>query len=130
MRNYPSALELLKLAEQKLTTEVMKNLSNGQRYNLALVASAIAIAKRELSGTETAWLEELEVLRTLYKTVPPETNQKMLKTLNILFARDIRAGLYDEQDSKQKLVLKLLCKDVLARLEEDNPNYARAISND
>ena len=125
MRNYPDALELLKLAEKKLTKEVMKNLKQDQKYNIALVASAIAIAERELSGTETAWSKELKVLRTLYKNVPRATNLKTLKTLNIKFAKDIRAGSYDEKDS---MVIKLLCEDVLARLEEDNPNYVRAIS--
>ena len=128
MRNYPRALELLQLAERKLTKEVAKDLSPRQKYNVALAASAITIAERELSGAETPWPEELAVLRILYKTLTSETTQKTLETLNNKFAKDIRAGLYDKKDSKQALALELLCNDVLARLDEDNPNYMKAIS--
>ena len=42
MRNRPNAGELLDIAEKTLTSEVAPDMSNRQRYNVALIASAIA----------------------------------------------------------------------------------------
>ena len=64
MRNRPNAVELLDIAEQTLSGEVAPDMSNRQRYNVALIASAMGIARRELAGGVSAWDEELEPLKS------------------------------------------------------------------
>ena len=65
MRNRPDARELLDAAERTLSGEVAPDLSNRQRYNVALIASALGIAGRELDGGPMAWPEELAALKEL-----------------------------------------------------------------
>ena len=123
MRSRPNAVELLEIAEQTLSGEVAPDLSKRQRYNVALIASAMGIAQRELAGGLSAWAGELDTLRALYGTDPLEAPEAALSRLNRKLAADFRDGIYDEKSREQKAVLNLLCEDVLARLDEDNPRY-------
>ena len=63
MRSRPNAVELLEIAEQTLSGEIARDLSKRQRYNVALIASAMGIAQRELAGGLSAWDGELDTLR-------------------------------------------------------------------
>ena len=67
MRNRPNAVELLDIAEQTLASEVAPDMSKRQRYNVALIASAMGIARRELGGGISAWDGELDTLSALLK---------------------------------------------------------------
>ena len=125
MRNRPNALELLDIAEQTLASQVAPDMSKRQRYNVALIASAIGIARRELGGGISAWDGELDTLSALYGANPLETPETTLSRLNRKLAADFRAGVYDEKGRDQKAVLNLMCQDVLARMEEDNPRYEK-----
>ncbi|MBI05287.1 MAG: hypothetical protein CMI96_05655 [Pelagibacteraceae bacterium] len=125
MRSRPNARELLDIAEKTLSAEVMPDISERQRYNLALVASAIGIAKRELAGGVFAWEHELDILRALYGDDVMEQPETMLVRLNRQLADELRAGVYDEKNTEQETVLNLLFQDVVARLNEDNPTYER-----
>ena len=125
MRSRPNAVELLEIAEQTLSGEVAPDLSKRQRYNVALIASAMGIAQRELAGGLSAWDGELDTLRALYGTDHMETPEVALARLNRKLAADFRAGVYDEKGKEQKAALNLLCQDVLARLDEDNPQYEK-----
>ena len=126
MRNRPNAAELLEIAEQTLAGEVAADMSNRQRYNVALIASAMGIARRELAGGVSAWAGELDTLRALYGGDPLDLPETELSNLNRRLAADLRGGVYDEKSREQKAALNLLCEDVLARLDEDNPRYDRA----
>ncbi len=123
MRSRPNALELLAIAEQTLCTEIAPDMSRRQRYNVALVASAMGIARRELAGGIYAWEDELDTLRSLYPSDPMEEPESALWRLSQRLASDFRAGVYDENGKEQKAAVELLCRNVLARLEEDNPRY-------
>jgi len=125
VRNRPNAAELLDIAEKTLTSEVAPDMSKRQRYNVALIASAMGIARRELGGGISAWDGELDTLSALYGADPLETPETTLSRLNRKLAADFRAGVYDKEDTEQKAVLNLLCQDVLARMDEDNPRYEK-----
>lgn len=125
MRSRPDARELLDVAERTLAGEVAPDLSNRQRYNVALVTAAIGIARRELAGGETAWPGELAALKELYGADGLESDDKALHRLTRKLAADLRAGVYDEADRNRKAAARLLREDVLARLAEDNPRYEK-----
>ncbi|MEE2996790.1 MAG: DUF6285 domain-containing protein [Pseudomonadota bacterium] len=130
MRSCPNALELLKIAEQTLITEVASDMSRRQRYTAALVASAIGIARRELARGICAWADELYTLRALYHADPTEEPESSLRELHRRLASDLRAGVYDENAKKRTAALGLLCQNVLARLKEDNPRYDKLTTAD
>ncbi|MGB0631707.1 MAG: DUF6285 domain-containing protein [Alphaproteobacteria bacterium] len=125
MRNRPNAVELLDIAEKTLSGEVAPDMSNRQRYNVALIASAMGIARREMAGGISAWDGELDTLQALYGGDPLEPPETALSHLNRKLAADLRAGVYDEKGKAQKAALNLLCHDVLARMDEDNPRYEK-----
>lgn len=125
MRSRPDARELLEVSERTLSSEVAPDMSTRQRYNVALVTSAIGIARRELAGGPTAWPDELAALKDLYGADGLESDAKALHRLNRKFAADLRAGIYDEPGQNRKAASRLLREDVLARLDEDNPRYEK-----
>lgn len=125
MRNRPSAAELIDIAERTLTHEFAPELSARQRYNVALVAAAMGIARRELAGGPTAFAGETAALEALYGPVAAEAPEEALAALNRRFAADLRAGRYDGSDRRSRDAAALLRNDVLARLAEDNPRYEK-----
>lgn len=125
MRSRPSAVELIEIAEQTLTGEVAPDLSGRQRYHVALIASAMGIARRELRGGVTAFPGELAALQAFYGEDRRETPSQALDRLNRSFAADFRSGRFDARDRDQRAALALLRDDVLARLAEDNPRYEK-----
>jgi hypothetical protein len=125
MRNRPDARELLEASERTLSSEVATDLSNRQRYNVALITSALGIARRELGNGATAWPEELAALQALYGADGTETDDQALHRLNRKFAADLRAGVYDEAGKTRLAAQRMLREDVLARLAEDNPGYVK-----
>lgn len=125
MRSRPNAAELLEIAERTLAGEVAPDMSNRQRYNVALITSALGIARRELSGGPYAWPDELNALKALYGSEHRATDEIVLRNLNRKFAADLRAGFFDEKGKRRKAALGLMREDVLARLAEDNPRYQK-----
>lgn len=125
MRNRPNAVELIDIAEKTLTGEVAADLSQRQRYNVALITSAMGIARRELESGSTAHPGELAELEALYGRTPHEDPADALDRLNRRFAADLRAGAFDAKSKNSKAALSLLRADVLARLAEDNPRYQK-----
>jgi hypothetical protein len=125
MRNRPNAAELIEAAEKLLADEVAPELSNRQRYNVALIASAMGIARRELRGGISPSADELAALERLYGKVGGEAPDRALDRLNRRFAADLRAGRFDGNDRDRRAAITLLREDVLARLAEDNPRYQK-----
>lgn len=125
MRSRPNAAELLEAAEQTLSGEVAPDLTSRQRYNVALITSAMGIVRRELTGGLSAWPNELDALQSLYGREQGKSPEALLSRLNHRLAGDFRAGVYDEKGRARKNALKLMREDVLARLAEDNPRYEK-----
>ena len=136
MRNRPDALELIDIADKTLADEVATDLTKRQRYNVAMISSALGIARRELAGGVSAFPGESEALQKLYGTARREW-QKLyggmrredpaasLDQLNKRFAADLRRGRFDAKGRERTIAMELLAKDVLARLAEDNPRYEK-----
>ncbi len=127
MRNRPNAVELISVAEKLLSNKVAPDLTERQRYHVALISSAMGIARRELEGGVSAFRGEIEELQRLYTVVPSEPPEAALDRLNRLFAADLRAGRFDRgaAERDRKIALALLKNDVLGRLAEDNPRYIK-----
>ena len=141
MRSRPNALELIDIAEKTLSGEVAPDLSVRQRYNVALIASALGIAQRELAGASSAWPGERAALEALCGPPPNgagfrarnragieagnEAADVALDRLNRKFAAELRAGRFDAQGRDRKAAMELLRNDVVARLAEDNPRYVK-----
>jgi len=125
MRNRPNAVELIEAAEKLLSDEVAPELSKRQRYNVALIASAMGIARRELRGGLSPFRGELAALQALYGRNPDEAPEAALDRLNRRFASDLRAGRFDGNDRDRRAAMTLLREDVFARLAEDNPRYEK-----
>lgn len=121
MRDRPRAAELLEIAGKTLAEEVAADLSARQRYNVALVASAVGIARREMEGGLTPWPGERRALEDLYGARNGGTDEEALDRLNRRFAGDLRSGALDDDPR----AAALLRNDVLARLAEDNPRYRK-----
>lgn len=121
MRDRPRAAELLEIAGKALAEEVAADLSARQRYNVALVASAVGIARREIEGGPTPWPGERRALEDLYGARNGESDEEALDRLNRRFAGDLRSGALDDDPR----AAALLRNDVLARLAEDNPRYRK-----
>ncbi len=125
MRSRPNAVELLEAAERTLSGEVAPDLTSRQRYNVALITSAMGIARRELTGGLSAWPDELDALQSLYGRERGKSPEAVLSRLNRRLAADFRTGVYDEKGRAQKHAFQLMREDVTARLAEDNPRYER-----
>ena len=121
MRDRPGAAELLEIAGKTLAEEVAADLSGRQRYNVALVVSAVGIARREIEGGQTPWPGERQALEELYGARRGESDVEALDRLNRRFAADLRSGALDD-DPRAGALLR---NDVLARLAEDNPRYRK-----
>lgn len=125
MRTRPNAMELLELAEHTLTDDVAPDLARHQRYRVALITSALGIARRELAGGLSAFADELTALQQLYGIEPGEAPEAALDRLNRRFAADLRAGAFDAEGRDREAAKALLRNDVIARLAEDNPRYEK-----
>lgn len=125
MRNRPDAAELLAAAERTLASETALDPAARQRYNVAMAAAAVGIARREIAGGPTAWPDELPALEALYGEAPGDDAAAALGRLNRRFAADLRRGAFEDDGDAREKAKALLRNDVLARLAEDNPRYVR-----
>ncbi len=105
MNNLPGGAELLKIARKTLLENVLS--SNGDtRYNVLMIANAMAIAAREAEAgvAPMADAEEREL------------------------ARAIRAGEFDAAGGEQRKMLARLREAVLHRLSISNPKLIERLA--
>ena len=117
IRDQPDAAELLAIARTVLREEVAPGLSGEARFNVLMVANAMAMAIRESEHGASLDAEALDDLRSLYDE--PEATAEVLSTR---LAQDIRAGRYDE-DAPATALHRLLLADIRRRLVIANPRY-------
>lgn len=123
MTDRPTGAELLAEARRTLLEELLDLLPSEQRYDGLMIANAMAIAARELAAGASPLTNRLAALRRLYgaeegKGTPPD---EALLALERRLASDIRAGVFDAPDERQRLVRSYLGDAVLARLAISNP---------
>lgn len=106
MRDAPSAEALLRQAKRTLLEDLLPDLPETRRYQALMVASAMAMAAREI-GAEDRCAEETAALSKLVDGEPS------LESL----AKAIRAGAKDGDSS----VHEFLLRETAARLAISNP---------
>jgi len=124
MRDKPDGAVLLDLARAVLAEELLAELPESARYRARMVANAMAIAAREISGGKRTQEAERDALAALYDEAPTpagradtEELDEALTRLNWWLAAEIRAGRRDG-DAR---VHALLQESVRGRLRLANP---------
>ncbi|MFT5175258.1 MAG: hypothetical protein ACI8W7_003448 [Gammaproteobacteria bacterium] len=122
----PDALALLDIARETLVAQVLPQLDGDSRYQVLMVANAMAMATREL----TTRLHErtvnpasaAQLLQRLYEHGPVSDDEDSAVTLARLRRRlacDLRNGTVG--GDQQHLVQQILRADTRARLAVSNP---------
>ena len=117
MRDQPDAAELLSIARQVLREDVATALSGEQRFNVLMVANAMAMAIREIEQGGQLDAAALSALASLYDEPDPIADDLSRK-----LARDIRAGQFDDGVKAAELH-EILMSDIRRRLAIGNPRY-------
>ncbi len=117
MRDRPDGAELLRQARSVLLDELAGALPESRRYDVLMVASAMAIATRELEAGEAGREAERTALEALLGPASEEDVEGALGNLNRRLAAEIRAGRLDGE----LRVHEILERDAAARLALSNP---------
>jgi hypothetical protein len=121
VRDLPTGPALLALARDVLLRDLMPLLPQEAHLEARLVANTMAIAEREaISGAAPAQgiLHELE---ELYGE-GGEDEQGLLRR----FARDLRAGAFEEGEPRERYARKILWRLTIAKLRDANPRFLNA----
>ncbi|MDH3690332.1 MAG: DUF6285 domain-containing protein [Gammaproteobacteria bacterium] len=125
MRDRPNAFELLDIARETLVQDILPHIPSERRYQIYMVANAIANAEREFRAGDVPLQAELERLRQIYgdSVDPPVADrlEDLLLSFNRRLARDIRAGRLD--DERKHTVQEHLIETAKARVTETNPKF-------
>ena len=132
MNDRPHAAELLKAARAALAAELLPTLPEALRYTGLMVASAIAIAERELMAGDAAAGAECERLRRLMPEcsapVASEALSAVLTRYNRRLAEEIRAGQFDGE--RRGALLEHLRLTTGEKLAVSNPKVLSGQSRD
>ena len=113
MLEKPDAADLLATARQVLLEEVLPHLPEGQRLAARMVASAMAIAGREIEADQAP---AIAALRGLFPgDAAPDA------ALQARLAREIRAGAHDPGSAQHEAVAAALRTITRLRCAVSNP---------
>lgn len=121
MRDLPTGPALLALARDVLLHELMPLLPPTAHLEARLVANSMAIAEREaISGAAPAQgiLHELEE----FYGEGGEGEQGLMRR----FARDLRAGAFEEGEPRERHAREILWRLTIAKLRSANPRFLNA----
>jgi hypothetical protein len=121
VRDLPTGPALLALARDVLLNELLPLLPPTAHLEARLVANSMAIAEREaLSGAAPAQgiLDELE---ELYGEGGGD-EQVLLRR----FARDLRAGVFEKGEPRERHAREILWRLTIAKLHDTNPRFLNA----
>ncbi len=116
MRDRPDGAELLRQARSVLLEELAAALPEDRRYDLLMVANAMAIAARELAAGQDS-VAERAALEVLLGPAQEDDIQGALGELGRRLAAEIRAGKRDGD----RRVHEILGRDAAARVALSNP---------
>jgi hypothetical protein len=128
MQDRPTAVELLRAAQEFCEKDLSANLTGRVRFHARVLQNVLAIIERELLGEEDAIAKEWERLGTLLDSSDekPQTfdaMQRSVRERNVELAKKIRDGAFDDSFDE---VLASLYETVTEKLAIANPNYASA----
>ena len=118
----PEAADLLALARETLLEKVLPELSGEARYQALMIASAMAMAEREISADPAQLANEAQMLLGLYEHDDAAVNQdpeQIMQRLRTQFARELRRGEFD--GGLQFAVRKLLRHQLERQLAVSKP---------
>ena len=121
MHDLPMGPALLALARDVLLNELMPLLPSTVHLEARLVANSMAIAEREaISGAAPAQriLHELEELYGDGREGEPGLLRR--------FARDLRAGTFEEGGPREGHAREILWRLTIAKLRDANPRFLNA----
>lgn len=98
MNNHPTPLELIRIANVTLATEVLPGARPDQLYPLRMIANALGIAARELEAHDKDVADETRGLNLLYND---SKNLDDLTVRNRQLARDIRGGAFESDIARE-----------------------------
>lgn len=98
MNDRPTPLELIAIANDTLTREVLPDAKPEHLYALRMIANALGIAARELEAHDKNVLSETQSLNALYAETQPADD---LHACNQQFARDVRKGRFENNSAQE-----------------------------
>lgn len=98
MNDRPTPLELIQIANETLTAQVLPDAKPEQLYALRMIANALGIAARELDAHDKDAADETRGLNLLYNN---STHFDDLAARNRQFARDIRTGVFEDGGTQE-----------------------------
>lgn len=123
MNNHPNAQELLAIARDTFTAEILPALPENLRYTGLMIANAMAIAQREVEAGDAPARAEFERLRKLLsersKPLAEDALYSALAGYNHRLANEIRAGRFDEEE--RAALLEHLRQTTGEKLAVSNP---------
>lgn len=128
MNHRPNAQELLAIARDTFTAEILPALPEKLRYSGLMIANAMAIAQREIEAGEAPARAEFERLRKLFhersQQLAGDALHAALAGYNHRFASEIRAGRFDDQE--RAVLLDHLRQTTAEKLAVSNPKALNA----
>ncbi len=123
MHDHPTPLELIRIANETLVSEVLPHARAEQLYPLRMIANALGIAARELESSDRNAALETSGLDTLYSDAQPP---HALHARNGQFAQDIRGGRFESNATQATALRQHLLATARAKL---SAAYPKGLSN-
>jgi hypothetical protein len=118
MNDHPNALELIRIANQTLASEVLPDAKPEHLYALRMIANALGIAARELEAHEKDTADETASLNALYSE---SKGLGELSARNRQFAHDIRSGVFEGDGAREAKLRQHLVATARAKLAAAYP---------
>ncbi|HEX6442232.1 MAG TPA: phosphotransferase [Stellaceae bacterium] len=127
LRDRPSGLDLLALGRELLLDELMPLLPESRHREVHLLATAIAIARREEQAGDAPMNEIGNRLAALYAlSVPGGREGVSADALLSRFATDLRNGAFETSGPREGDARAILWAMTIDRLRESNPHFLAA----
>ncbi len=130
MQDRPTAIELLKAAQEFCERDLQPNLTGRVRFHARVLQNVLGILEREWAGEEQAVRDEWGRLRTLLSdgADPPSSFASLsdqVAAWNRELSARIRTGAMDDRWEE---TVEAVYQTVLAKLAIANPRYSAASS--
>ncbi|WP_434570306.1 hypothetical protein J3P88_16415 [Pseudomonas sp. Z3-6] len=115
-----NATELLGIARETLLQKILPNLGGELRYDLLMIANAMAIARREFALAGCTVEFEIQTLSALIG-VTGDPSCSELQDVRLQLSQQIRAGRFDTADPLRTNLIATLEQVVRRKLAISNP---------
>ena len=127
MNDRPTPLELIRIANDTLTNNVLPDAKAEHLYTLRMIANALGIAARELEAQEANATAEASRLDALYGNAADGLN---LRQRNQRLAQDIRHCVFESDDTQETALRQHLTVTARTKLAAAYPKGLAASSGD